>query len=558
MGSQQRLLAAACLLGVLGLQVRLAGSNSRCQGQLQVLSLAKDSWHAVCSESWAGALLHPAVSRQAARVCQKLQCGASLGLATYAHFNTPQDQILCQGPRGSFSNCSTIEPHKCLPLSLICLECLIAEPQRTTPKPTTPPTTLTPEPTAPPVLQLVAGPRGLRCAGLVEFYSGGLGGTISYENQDRIQGLGNLLCGALQCGSLKQQPEAKAVEPQEPGERWARRPLPIRWQIRNASCASLQECFRKTQPQEGGQALSLVCSDFQPKVQSRLVGGGSVCKGTVEVRQASPWAALCDGHVSRGPTRWEELCQEQKCSSLISYHTLDASETSSGFSCPQEKLSQCHELREKRASCKRVFVTCQDPNPAGLAAGTVVSIILALVLLTVLLVVCGPLVYKKLVKKFRQKKQRQWIGPTGMNQNRQGSTEKAVAAGVMDNLKLNSVSPTQPWSSASPSGHRQHCPNGTTEWEQDKLWAPAGKMRTADLTSRLCICSVSFHRNHTATVRSQVENPTASRVDNEYSQPPRNSHLSAYPALEGALNRSSAQPDNSSDSDYDLHVAQRL
>lgn len=43
----------------------------------------------------------------------------------------------------------------------------------------------------------------------------------------------------------------------------------------------------------------------------------------------------------------------------------------------------------------------QDPNPAGLAAGTVASIILALVLLVVLLVVCGPLAYKKLVKKCR-------------------------------------------------------------------------------------------------------------------------------------------------------------
>lgn len=43
----------------------------------------------------------------------------------------------------------------------------------------------------------------------------------------------------------------------------------------------------------------------------------------------------------------------------------------------------------------------QDPNPAGPAAGTVASIILALVLLGVLLVVCGPLAYKKLVKKCR-------------------------------------------------------------------------------------------------------------------------------------------------------------
>lgn len=43
----------------------------------------------------------------------------------------------------------------------------------------------------------------------------------------------------------------------------------------------------------------------------------------------------------------------------------------------------------------------QDPNPAGLGTGTVLSIILALVLLAVLLVMCGPLVYKKLVKKCR-------------------------------------------------------------------------------------------------------------------------------------------------------------
>lgn len=39
---------------------------------------------------------------------------------------------------------------------------------------------------------------------------------------------------------------------------------------------------------------------------------------------------------------------------------------------------------------------------------------------------------------------------------------------------------------------------------------------------------MSFHRNHTATVRSQVENTSVSHVENEYSQPPRNSHVSAY------------------------------
>lgn len=46
----------------------------------------------------------------------------------------------------------------------------------------------------------------------------------------------------------------------------------------------------------------------------------------------------------------------------------------------------------------------------------------------------------------------------------------------------------------------------------------------------LIICSVSFHRDHGTTVRrSQVENPTAGHLENEYSQPPRSSQLSAYP-----------------------------
>lgn len=54
-----------------------------------------------------------------------------------------------------------------------------------------------------------------------------------------------------------------------------------------------------------------------------------------------------------------------------------------------------------------------------------------------------------------------------------------------------------------------------------------GQSREANHTVP-CLCSVSFHRNHTATVRSQAENTTVSHVENEYSQPPRNSQVSAY------------------------------
>lgn len=490
MGSQQPLLAALYLLGVLvtsclgwlnwldsGSLVRLSGSNSMCQGQLEVHF--RDMWHTVDSRSWGLSSDRWKDLKQASKFCQKLNCGEALNLGHFPNFNSPQNHIICDGPLGSFS-CNSSKANQREPLGLICLE-----PRKTTPPPTSPPPTTTPEPTAPPRLQLVPGPRGLRCAGVVEFYSGSLGGTIIYEDQDRTQNLGDLICAALQCGSfLKHLPEAEAVGTQGPGES---EPLPVRWKIQNASCASLEQCFRKAQPWERGQVLTLVCSDFQPKVQSRLVGGSGVCTGSVEVRHGKRWEALCDGPTTKNTARWEEVCQEQQCGDLHSYRVLESEKTSRGLYCPQEKLSQCHHLQEKKAYCKRVAVTCQDPNPAGPGASTVMSIILGLVLLAVLLVMCGPLAYRKLVKKFRQKKQRQWIGPTGMNQN------------------------------------------------------------------------MSFHRNHTETVRrSQAENPTVSHVENEYSQPPRNSRVSTYPALEGALHRVSAQPDNSSDSDYDLHGAQRL
>lgn len=109
----------------------------------------------------------------------------------------------------------------------------------------------------------MAEPGGLRCAGLVEFYSGGLGGTIGIEPQDDIRDLGQLICAALQCGSfLKLLTATEAAWTPEPGDH---RPLPIRWEIQNPRCASLEQCFRKVQPREGGQALGLICSgEWEP------------------------------------------------------------------------------------------------------------------------------------------------------------------------------------------------------------------------------------------------------------------------------------------------------
>lgn len=78
----------------------------------------------------------------------------------------------------------------------------------------------------------------------------------------------------------------------------------------------------------------------------------------------------------------------------------------------------------------------------------------------------------------------------------------------------------------------KYYPSPMTSWSQEaKLWDPTQEGQHLGSNNAMAsrVCLVSFHRSHTATVRSQVENPTVSRVDNEYSQPPRNSHLSAYP-----------------------------
>ncbi|KAG6923868.1 CD5 molecule, partial [Chelydra serpentina] len=210
----------------------------------------------------------------------------------------------------------------------------------------------------------------------------------------------------------------------------------------------------------------------------------SPCEGVMEVFHEGKWKVLCNS-ISNMKSRGQHVCQELQCGNLSS-SVQDQGAKTRGVSCSQEHLQKCSTFQA--ATCPKTRVTCQDfkPRSAGVGAGTIVSILLALILLGVLIIICGPPAYKKLQKKYTKKQQRQWIGPTGLQQN------------------------------------------------------------------------VSFHRNSTVTLRPRQEGQGAQGEDNDYSQTPKkNSYLSAYPALEGAI-RSSNPPDNSSDSDYDLHAARRL
>lgn len=103
--------------------MKLTGSNSPCQGQLEVHFGHK--WHTVSNSSWSRSRSRSPSRwedpKQASKLCQRLSCGDALVLAHIPDFNSPYNSVTCYGHLGSFSNCNTSEPKQRSPLGLICL-----------------------------------------------------------------------------------------------------------------------------------------------------------------------------------------------------------------------------------------------------------------------------------------------------------------------------------------------------------------------------------------------------------------------------------------------------
>ncbi|KFQ37864.1 T-cell surface glycoprotein CD5, partial [Mesitornis unicolor] len=257
----------------------------------------------------------------------------------------------------------------------------------------------------------------------------------------------------------------------ERGSHW-----PVRWEaVEPCESRVLLDCFNRTSARRGRALAFIICSGPQPQALRRLASGPTPCEGDIEVFHEGRWQVLCDNWALR--REWgRQLCQELRCGNLSSSTEIQ-DPPSTGVTCGVPTLHHCSASLGGQDS---------KPLPTGTPAGTIVSICLALLLFGVLLLICGPPAYRRLMKRISKRKQRQWIGPTGLNQ------------------------------------------------------------------------TVSFHRNSTVTMRPRAEGQRAQGGDNDYAQPPqKSSYLSAYPALESA-SRASNPPDNSSDSDYDLHSARRV
>ncbi|KAM6308993.1 T-cell surface glycoprotein CD5 [Aegotheles albertisi] len=459
MAAGQPPLLLLLLLGMWEPSLRLTGGGCRCAGLLEVQREGR--WSRVCrdtrSEPWADG------------ICQRLGCGPRTTeplrfLSAAAKEPHALMLLRCQVPAAAPARCLWVASNCTDHITLAC-----HEPVKTTPEPPPVPTTTTLEPPGPPSLRLVNGE--FACSGYLELHRGGVWGAVG-GSPGIPPALATRLCQALDCGS--------AIHGHSEPERGSH--LPVRWEVvEPCGSRSPLDCFNRTRARPGAAPAFVICSGSQPRAGRRLAGGPTPCEGDIEVFHAGQWRVLCDSRAQRAQ-RGRQLCRELRCGNLSS--SAESREPpGTGVTCGVPSLHLCPDGLGVSRSCSRTRVVCQDskPPPPGTAAGTIASICLALLLAGVLLLICGPPAYRRLMKRISKRKQRQWIGPTGLNQ------------------------------------------------------------------------TVSFHRNSTVTTR-----PRAHGGDNDYAQPPqKTSRPSAYPALDGAC-RASNPPDNSSDSDYDLHCAHRV
>ncbi|NWI58955.1 CD5 protein, partial [Calyptomena viridis] len=461
--------------------LRLIGGGCRCTGILEVNW--EYHWRRVCRDSVSESILNgicqwmgcgPLVSEPLQLVIpsgkephtQPMRCRTPVGTLVGCHWKlencTEHIVISCKGEPG---------PPSRSPQSLgiipadVDASILIPEPEKTTPNPPPAPPDTTPEPTGPPRLRLVDG--NFSCSGFLELHKDGMWGAVARLPPHIWAHLATRICQDLSCGTA-----GHSRGDPDPGIH-----LPVRWEVVDpCESHSLLECFNKTSSR-GKTPAFITCSDSQPRALRRLGGGRTPCEGDIQVFHAGQWQVLCDNGERRSQ-RGRQLCRELRCGNVTASSQI-REPPSMGVTCGIDPLHLCHGNLGNLRSCSRTRDS--KPHPTGTSAGTVGSICLALLLLLVLSIVCGPPAYRRLRKRLSRKKQRQWIGPTGLNQ------------------------------------------------------------------------TVSFHRSSSAAPR-----PRGQGGDNDYAQPPaKGSHLSAYPALEAAL-RHSHPPDNSSDSDYDLHSARRV
>ncbi|NXJ97980.1 CD5 protein, partial [Corythaixoides concolor] len=370
--------------------LRLTGGGCRCAGMLEVNWEGR--WSRVCQDKGSKA--------RTDGICQRLGCGPTITeplQLIIASGNKPHTEPLrCQGLAVlALVGCQWV-PENCT--EHIAIAC--SEPVKTTPEPPPALPTTTPEPTGPARLRLVDG--NFSCSGFVELQRQGLWGAVA-DSPGISPELATRICQDLGCGTAIN----GHAKPEQENH------LPVRWEVAEP-CESrpLLDCFNRTSVRREKVPAFIICSGSQPQILRRLAAGPTPCEGDIEVFHKGRWRVLCDKREQRA--KWgRQLCQELQCGNLSSSAEVQ-DPPSMGVTCKIPILHLCPSNLGAPQTCSRTRDS--KPRPAGTAAGTVASICLALLLFGVLLLICGPPAYRRLMKRISKKKQRQWIGPTGLNQ----------------------------------------------------------------------------------------------------------------------------------------------
>ncbi|XP_060118393.1 T-cell surface glycoprotein CD5 [Heteronotia binoei] len=165
----------------------------------------------------------------------------------------------------------------------------------------------------------------------------------------------------------------------------------------------------------------LVTSSTTPDLlRTRLEAVTSLCSGTAGQHLGDSQEMVCM-HLQRWWTKLApKICQEADCDDSIEIKDqgkMQQPEQWAKVQCEKMNLSlECLNRTKECLSISLLKCSGQDAKPVSYTE-TILRILLGLVLTAVFLVICVPLAYKKLANKYSKKKQHQWIGPNGVNQN---------------------------------------------------------------------------------------------------------------------------------------------